>query len=65
MGVRARRATYRFLDSEELVYKTKAAEKSKSTCRNVSFPRLRYIYLEGSGFGTTMPGVDMQLDYLM
>ena len=47
-----------FLDA--LVYKTKAAEKSKTAYRNVSFPKLRRIDLEGMAIS-----VDMLLDCLM
>ena len=53
---------------EALVHKTKAAEKSITAYRNVSFPKLRYIHLEGTGFfGSDMGtlSVDMLLDYLM
>ena len=53
---------------EALVYKTKAAEKSKSAYRNVSFPKLRCIHLECTDFFGTGPSsisVDMLLDYLM
>ena len=51
------------LDSflEALVYKTKAADKSKIAYRNVSFPKLRCIHLEGIDFES----VDMLLDCLM
>ena len=38
---------------EALVYKTQAAEKSETAYRNVSFPRLRHIDLEGADFCTT------------
>jgi hypothetical protein len=60
------RAVKSFL--EALVYKTKAAEESITAYRNVSFPKLRYIHLEGNDFGKTIPGsisVDMLSDYLM
>ena len=53
---------------EALVYKTKAAEKSKTAYRNVSFPKLRYVHLEGADFFGTSPmalSVDMLLDCLM
>ena len=53
---------------EALVYKTKAAEKSKTAYRNVSFPKLRYVHLEGADFFVTSPmdlSVDMILDCLM
>ena len=53
---------------EALVYKTKAAEKSKTAYLNVSFPILRYIHLEGTGFsatGSMDTSVDMLLDCLM
>jgi hypothetical protein len=50
---------------EALVYKTKAAEKSKTAYRNVPFPKLRYIHLEGTDFFGTSLSVDMLLDYLM
>ena len=53
---------------EALVYKTKAAEKSKRGYCNVSFPKLRTIHLEGTDFSATglssIP-VDMLLDFLM
>ena len=47
---------------EALVYKTEAAEKSKTAYRNVSFPKLRYIYLKNVFF---TPSDDMLLDCLM
>ena len=53
---------------EALVYKTKAAEKSKTAYRNVSFPKLRYIHLKGTDFfwaSSNATTVDMLLDYLM
>ena len=59
-------ATQSFL--EALVYKTKGAEKSKAAYRNVSFPKLRYIHVEGTNFDETIPGsisVEKLLDYLM
>jgi hypothetical protein len=52
---------YSFL--EALVYKTKAAEKLKAAYRSVSFPKLRYLHLEGTDFDA-IP-VDKLLDYLM
>ena len=59
--------THQFL--EALVYKTKAAEISKTAAyHNVSFPKLRYILLEEVEFGARTSGslsVDMLLDYLM
>ena len=59
-------ATPSFL--EALVYKGKAAKKSKKAYHNVSFPKLRFIHMEGTDFDGTIPGsisVDMLLDYLM
>ena len=60
-------ATRRFF--EALVYKTKAAKKSKTAYRNIPLPKLRYIHLEGADFGATTSGssisVDMLLEYLM
>ena len=50
---------------EALVYKTKAAEKSITAYRNVSFPKLRCIHLEGTHFSGTSTPVDTLLDYLM
>ena len=53
---------------EALVYKTKAAEKSKAAYRNVFFPKLLYINLNGTDFDGTILGsisLDMLLDYLM
>jgi hypothetical protein len=50
---------------EALVYKTKAAEKSKIAYRNVSFPKLRYIHLESTDFFELFVSVDMLLDCLM
>ena len=53
---------------EALVYKTKAAEKSKAAYRNISFPKLRYIQLESIYFGENFSAsisVDMLLDCLM
>jgi hypothetical protein len=52
---------------EALVCKTKAAEKSKTAYRNVSFPKLRYIHLEDVDFSATDSmdtSVDMLLDCL-
>jgi hypothetical protein len=53
---------------EALVYKTEAAEKSIKAYRNVSFPNLRYIHMEGADFfpkyGISL-SVDMLLDCLM
>jgi hypothetical protein len=40
---------------EALVYKTQAAEKSETAYRNVSFPRLRHIDLEGTDFCASNP----------
>ena len=48
-----------------LVYKTKAAEKSKTAYRNVTFPKLRYIHLDDFFTATTSVKVDMLLDCLM
>ena len=59
-------ATHSFL--EALVYKKKAAEKSKIAYHNVSFPKLRFIHLDGTDFDGTISGsisVDMLLDCLM
>jgi hypothetical protein len=53
---------------EALVYKTKAAENSNTAYRDVSFPKLRHIDLEGTYFFGGDPGsitVDMLLDCLM
>ena len=53
---------------EALVYKTKAAEKSKTAFRRVSFPKLRYIHLESPDLFETGLGsisVDMLLDGLV
>jgi hypothetical protein len=58
-------ASYSFL--EALVYKAKAAEKSKTAYCNVSFPKLRHISLEGTDFSARDPrstSVDMLLDCL-
>ena len=53
---------YAFL--EALAYKTKAAEKSKKAyCRNVSFPKLRYIHMVGTSYQSI--SVDTLLDCLM
>jgi hypothetical protein len=54
---------------EALAYKTKAAEKSETAYRDVSFPKLRYIHLVGTGFqfiakrSSTL--LDTLLDFLM
>ena len=59
-------ATHSFF--EALVYKTGAAEKSKTAYCDVSFPKLRHILIEGIDFDGTIPesiSVDMLLDYLM
>ena len=59
-------APYSFL--EALAYKTEAAEKSKTAYRDVSFPNLRYIHLEGADFFATSRmslSVNMLLDCLM
>jgi hypothetical protein len=55
---------------EALVYKRKAAGKSKTAYRNVSFPKLRYIHLEGPGSHISarsppVTSVDTLLDCLM
>jgi hypothetical protein len=53
---------------EAFVYKTKTAEKLKAAYRNVSFPKLRYIHVEGTDFDGTIQGsisVDMLLDCLI
>ena len=54
---------------DALVYKTEAAEKSKTAYCNVSFPKLRYIHLIWADFElnnpTSMVSVDMLLDCLM
>ena len=53
---------------EALVYKTKAAEQSITAYRNVSFPKLRYIHLQGSDFFETESNsisVNILLGYLM
>ena len=58
-------ATHSFL--EALIYKPKAAEKSKTAYSNVSFPKLRYIHVKGANFDGTIPwslSVDMLLDCL-
>ena len=52
---------------EALVYKMKADEKSKSKTvnRNISFPKLRYLHLEGVYFkGRSIVSVEKLLDYL-
>ena len=59
-------ASHRFLGA--LDYKTKAAEKLKTAYCNVSIPKLRYVYLDGTSFERTnldSISVDMLLDYLM
>ena len=61
-------STHSFL--EALVYKSEAAEKSKTAYRKVSFPKLLYIHVKGGYFPTTtshLPStsVDKLLDYLM
>ena len=59
-------ATKSFL--EALVYKTKTAEKSILAYRDVSFPKLRYIYLKDTHVGTRRLGsvsLDMLLHCLM
>jgi hypothetical protein len=65
-GVRAASASLTGLCTklvpEALVYKTKAAEESKAAYPNVSFPKLRYIHLEGVGISATDTLVDMLLD---
>ena len=48
---------------EALVYQTKAAEKSESAYRDVSFPNLRHIDLGNTSFSTKR--VEMLLDCLM
>jgi F-box-like len=58
--------SHSFLDA--LIYKTEAAEKSKTAYHNVSFPNLRYIHLEGAVFfpkSSRSLSVDMLLDCLM
>jgi hypothetical protein len=53
---------------EALIYKTKAAEKSNIAYRNVSFPKLRHIDLEGTDFcagDARSISFDMLLDCLM
>ena len=42
---------------EALVYKTEAAEKSRKAYRSVSFPKLRYIHLEGIYFEDIDPSL--------
>ena len=59
-------AAHSFL--EAFVYKTRAAEKSKTAYRDISFPKLRYIHLESLDLFGTGPGsisVDMLLDCLV
>jgi len=51
-----------------LVHKTKAADKSIAAYRTVSFPKLRYICLDGTDFSATSPGsisVGMLMNCLM
>ena len=48
---------------EALVYKTKGAEESEAAYRSVSFPKLRYIHLEGTEFYESL--IDLLLDCLM
>jgi len=51
---------------EALVYKTKAAEESEPAYHNVSFPKLRFIHLEGTLFFTRHAKlIDTLLDCLM
>ena len=51
---------------EALVYKTMAAEESEEAYHSVSFPKLRYIHLEGTDFFTRRAKViDTLLDCLM
>ena len=50
---------------EALVYKTKAAEKSKTAYRTVSFPKLRYFHLDCISFSGDTMLYDMLLDCLM
>ena len=53
---------------EALVYKTKTAKKLKAAHRNVSFPKLRFIHVEGTDFDGTNQGsisVSMLLDCLI
>ena len=51
---------------EALLHKTKAAEKSKTAYRNVSFPKLQHIDLEGIDFANLRSiSVDRLLDCLM
>ena len=52
---------------EALLHKTKAAEKSKAAYRNVSFPKLQQIDLEGIDFeeGLQSTSFDMLLDCLI
>jgi hypothetical protein len=53
---------------DALVYKSKTAEKSKTAYRNVAFPKLRYIHLDGTDFRDDEMGpisVDMLMDCLM
>ena len=48
---------------EALAYKSKAAEKSNTAYRNVSFRKLRYLYLRGTDFDSTL--FDQILDCVM
>jgi hypothetical protein len=49
-----------------LVYKTEAADKSKSAYCNVSFPKLRHINLQCIDFAqTNLVSIDMLMDCLM
>ena len=58
---------------DALVYKTKVADKSKNSYCNVSFPKLRYIHLDGTHFVETnvetrsmsMVSLDLLMDRLM
>jgi hypothetical protein len=52
---------------QALVYKTNAAEKSKTAYCNISFPKLRYIHLNSKTFDASVSefvSVDMLLHYL-
>jgi hypothetical protein len=56
--------TQSFLNA--LMYKTKAADKSKTAYCDVSFPKLRYIHLDDTDFkGIESISVDMLMDCLM
>ena len=51
---------------EALIYKKKAAEKSKSAYRAVSFPKLRHIHLDNVNFDQDLtPTIDILIDCLM